>query len=70
MLTMGMSFETSSTTVNDVLKGVNLVFSAIFLVEAVLKLVAFGGSYFQNSWNKFDFFVVVTSFGDVALLAL
>lgn len=45
----------------------NYVFAAIFIVEAVLKLIAFGKSYFQNSWNKFDFFVVVASILDVLI---
>lgn len=45
----------------------NYVFTIIFLIEAILKLIAFGGSYFNNSWNKFDFFVVVSSIFDVLL---
>jgi len=46
MLTMGANFETSSSDFNVVLKGINFVFSAIFFCEAVLKLIAFGASYF------------------------
>ena len=33
----------------------------------MLKLIAFGKSYFRNSWNKFDSFVVVSSIFDVIL---
>lgn len=45
----------------------NYVFSSVFLVEAVLKLTAFGKTYFNNSWNRFDFFVVVSSIFDLML---
>ena len=45
----------------------NYVFTAIFVVEAALKLFAFGWSYFGTSWNKFDFFVVISSILDIGL---
>lgn len=48
----------------------NYVFTGIFFVEAVLKLIAYGNSYFNSSWNKFDFFVVAASFLDVAMSVL
>ena len=41
----------------------NYIFTAIFIVEAGLKIFVFGWSYFQTSWNKFDFFVVVEGKG-------
>jgi hypothetical protein len=43
----------------------NLVFTAIFIVEACVKLFAFRWSYFGTSWNKFDFFVVISSIVDI-----
>lgn len=42
----------------------------MFIIEAVLKLIAFGGSYFENAWNKFDFFVVCSSIMDFVLGAM
>lgn len=45
----------------------NHFFTAIFLIEAILKFIAFGSTYFNNAWNKFDFFVVSASIGDVFL---
>ena len=33
----------------------------------MLKIIAQGSSYFKNSWNKFDFFVVVASFFDIIM---
>jgi sodium/hydrogen exchanger 10/11 len=49
------------------LKISNYVFALIFLVEAVLKGIAFGSTYFRNAWNKFDFFVVTASIFDFLL---
>jgi hypothetical protein len=43
------------------------IFTVIFLVEAILKIIAYGWSYFGTAWNKFDFFVVVASMLDFAL---
>ena len=37
----------------------NYVFMIIFTVEAILKLFAMRGDYFKDSWNIFDFIVVV-----------
>lgn len=48
----------------------NYIFTLIFIVEAILKLIGFGKSYFHNTWNKFDFFVVVASILDVLLKLL
>jgi len=51
MVVMGMNFDNSSEEYNLLLKYTNLCFSGIFFCEAVLKLIAFGRSYFENSWN-------------------
>lgn len=45
----------------------NYVFTAVFLFEAILKLLAYDWSYFDTAWNKFDFFVVCASLFDLAL---
>ena len=37
----------------------NYIFSAIFTVEAIIKLAALGKKYFKETWNIFDFIVVV-----------
>jgi hypothetical protein len=36
----------------------------------VLKLIAFGDTYFKNSWNRFDFVVVMSSVFDVVIKLL
>ena len=37
----------------------NQVFSFFFILEAIIKLVGFGKSYFIDRWNTFDFIVVL-----------
>ena len=45
----------------------NLIFSSIFGLEAILKIIAFNPiKYFKDSWNEFDFLVVCVSFVSVA----
>lgn len=45
---------------------INLFFTAVYLVEAGLKLFAFGISgYFESSWNWFDFVLLVGNLVDL-----
>lgn len=51
---------------NAVLEQLDLVFSAIFLVECVCKIIAMGfvvskKSYLRDWWNVLDFFIVLVS---------
>ena len=64
---MAITYEGSSETVDQFMDITNLIFTAIFIVEAALKIFCFGASYFGTSWNKFDFFVVIASILDIAL---
>ena len=48
------------------------MFNYLFNLECVLKVIALGftmddGSYLRDSWNKLDFFIVVTSNIDMLL---
>lgn len=70
MFQMGCFAEGMSEGMIWFLDFTNVIFTIVFIVEAVLKLVAFGGSYFENAWNKFDFFVVCSSIGDFVLAAM
>lgn len=61
IITMAMAYETSTKDYDESIKTVNLVFTSIFIMECVLKLIAYGlKGYFYNGWNRFDFFVVCT----------
>jgi len=48
----------------------NYMFSAVFFVEACCKIIAFGDTYLKLGWNRFDFFVVVSSIFDLLLETL
>mgnify|MGYP002634225329 CR=1 FL=1 len=37
----------------------NLGFNVIYSFEAIIKLTAYGCDYFEDSWNNFDFLIVV-----------
>ena len=39
----------------------NYVFVAIFTLEAVIKIIALRCIYFDDAWNRFDFFIVVST---------
>ena len=64
---MAITFEGESEAYTSALDFLNYIFSAIFLMEAVLKLIAQGISYFYSSWQKFDFFVVCASMVDILM---
>ena len=53
--------------------GANTVFLSVFVVEAILKIIAQRTSYFRDGWNLFDFSIVVVSLlpatGQLATLA-
>lgn len=34
----------------------------IYIVEAILKIIAYGGGYFRSGWNIFDFTIIVLCF--------
>lgn len=40
---------------------INYIFSVIFILEAIIKIVALGFEYFKDSWNIFDFLIVIAT---------
>ncbi|OAF64984.1 hypothetical protein A3Q56_07288, partial [Intoshia linei] len=44
----------------------NIIFTSLFTIECILKLIAFGPkNYFRDAWNIFDFVTVLGSITDV-----
>lgn len=70
MFQMAIDYEDAPLNYTMVLQYINYVFTAIFTIEAILKLTAFGKVYFSSSWNNFDFFVVLSSLLEVVLSSL
>ncbi|XP_053529887.1 calcium channel, voltage-dependent, L type, alpha 1D subunit, a isoform X3 [Ictalurus punctatus] len=57
-----------SKTFSYVMDILNMVFTAVFTVEMVLKLIAFKPRhYFTDAWNTFDALIVVGSVVDIAI---
>uniref|UniRef100_A0A672P951 Voltage-dependent calcium channel type A subunit alpha-1 n=1 Tax=Sinocyclocheilus grahami TaxID=75366 RepID=A0A672P951_SINGR len=53
---------------DNVLKYFNTVFTVIFTVECVLKILAFGiMNYFRDTWNIFDFITVLGSITEIVV---
>ena len=40
----------------------NYIFTGIYTFEMIIKLVALRRNYFNDNWNNFDFFIVLTAY--------
>ncbi|KAL2101398.1 hypothetical protein ACEWY4_003159 [Coilia grayii] len=66
-----MKYDGASETYNDVLANLNMVFTALFSMECILKIIAFGVlNYFKDAWNIFDCVTVVGSITDILVTEL
>lgn len=67
-LCLGMQHCNQSDHVTKLSDMLNLIFTVLFTVEMVLKLMAFKiRGYFGDPWNVFDFVIVIGSVVDVIL---
>ncbi|KAG7472530.1 hypothetical protein MATL_G00109830 [Megalops atlanticus] len=65
---LGMQHCNQSDHVTKLSDTLNLIFTVLFTVEMILKLMAFKArGYFGDPWNVFDFLIVVGSIVDVIL---
>uniref|UniRef100_A0A3Q3AI39 Voltage-dependent T-type calcium channel subunit alpha-1H-like n=1 Tax=Kryptolebias marmoratus TaxID=37003 RepID=A0A3Q3AI39_KRYMA len=62
-----MSIEHYNQYLEEVLKYCNYVFTFIFVIEALLKLVAFGFQRFFKDWNQLDVAIVALSIMGITL---
>ncbi|XP_026998196.2 voltage-dependent N-type calcium channel subunit alpha-1B isoform X12 [Tachysurus fulvidraco] len=61
-----MKFSTASKPYEDMLKWLNIIFTALFTLECILKIIAFGLlNYLKEAWNIFDFVTVLGSITDI-----
>nr|XP_055040913.1 calcium channel, voltage-dependent, P/Q type, alpha 1A subunit, b isoform X9 [Misgurnus anguillicaudatus] len=66
-----MKYEGASDGYNKVLKNLNIVFTTLFFMECILKIIAFGAqNYFRDAWNIFDFVSVLGSITDILVTEL
>ena len=58
-VTLGLETSDQAMQVaGDLLKLIDRLLLAVFVSEILIKLYAFGGRFFRNPWNVFDFLVV------------
>ncbi|RXM97052.1 Voltage-dependent P/Q-type calcium channel subunit alpha-1A [Acipenser ruthenus] len=66
-----LKFYGATDAYEAVLKNLNIVFTALFSMECVLKIIAFGIlNYFRDAWNIFDFVTVMGSVTDILVTEL
>uniref|UniRef100_A0A3B5A7Q8 Ion transport domain-containing protein n=1 Tax=Stegastes partitus TaxID=144197 RepID=A0A3B5A7Q8_9TELE len=66
-----MKYDGASNTYEDVLANLNIVFTSLFSMECVLKIIAFGAlNYFKDAWNIFDCVTVLGSITDILVTEL
>jgi UDP-N-acetylglucosamine enolpyruvyl transferase len=60
-----------STAFTNAKEDCNYVFTAIFIVEAGIKITGLGWrSYWRNGWNKFDFFLILMAIVDIGFTVI
>ena len=67
MVSLSCFKDEASTHYLNILDDINMVFTGIFTVEAILKIIGFGLSYFRYHWNQFDILVVLLSLTDIVV---
>ncbi|XP_068605770.1 voltage-dependent T-type calcium channel subunit alpha-1H [Brachionichthys hirsutus] len=68
VFTMSIEHYNQPQYLEEVLKYCNYVFTFIFIIEALLKLVAFGiQRFFKDRWNQLDIAIVALSIMGIAL---
>ena len=68
ILTMALTFEGSTAEYDSILSNINYFFTAVFILEFLLKLIGLGRkAYWYSAWNRFDFFVVMASIIDILM---
>ncbi|KAF5901497.1 dihydropyridine-sensitive L-type skeletal muscle calcium channel subunit alpha-1-like, partial [Clarias magur] len=67
-LCLGMQHCNQSDHVTKLSDTLNVIFTVLFTIEMIVKLIAFKAKgYFGDPWNVFDFLIVVGSIVDVVL---
>ncbi|XP_072455042.1 sodium channel protein type 5 subunit alpha isoform X2 [Notamacropus eugenii] len=67
MVTMMVETDDQSPEKISILAKINLLFVGIFTGECLIKVIALRHYYFTNSWNIFDFVVVILSIAGTVL---
>ena len=63
MVIASLRFMMSENTILMV-ESINNIFVAIFILEALMKIIALKCDYFKDYWNIFDFLVLIVTFAN------
>jgi len=70
LITMTLPYEDSQEIYVLILDKISLICIIIFALEAIIKIIALDFLYyFNDSWNKFDFAVVLTGIVDILIIS-
>ncbi|XP_061626565.1 voltage-dependent T-type calcium channel subunit alpha-1H-like isoform X2 [Phyllopteryx taeniolatus] len=68
LLTMSMEHYNQPQYLVEILKYCNYIFTVVFVIEAILKLIAFGlRRFFKERWNQLDLAIVLLSIMGITL---
>lgn len=68
---MALIYDGMSDSYTNILTILNIIFSLIFILEAIIKITALTFShYISVGWNRFDFAIVVSSVMDFLFISL
>jgi hypothetical protein len=59
---LGLKWYNQSLEISAIAEKFNYAFTAIFTMEAIIKIFAFRSVYFKEGWNIFDFIIVIGTF--------
>ncbi|XP_053095073.1 voltage-dependent P/Q-type calcium channel subunit alpha-1A isoform X5 [Pangasianodon hypophthalmus] len=66
-----MKYDGATDVYEKMLANLNIVFTSLFSLECVLKIIAFGAlNYFKDAWNIFDCVTVLGSITDILVTEL
>ncbi len=65
MLQMALLYDNESDAYAQGLDIVNYIFTGVFTAEIILKLIGYGMNFWYETWNLFDFVIVVCSYIDI-----
>jgi hypothetical protein len=61
MVVMAVEHYNQTESITDALKILNVIFTSVFVLEAIVKLLGLRWHYFRVPWNIFDFIIVLLS---------
>jgi hypothetical protein len=67
IVVLGCNWYMMDTDLEEALDIANNVFTGIFTLEALIKIITWGKLYFKDGWNIFDFCVVISTYFQIGL---